>query len=282
MKHLYTTLLVFVLFATQALAQVSAYQFNKGFSFTATTVADQKVVQTIMGTDQNINSVTTSVDTYELVSQTADTYTFSSSTSSITTKVSSPMGGQTMSSEGNGANAGLKAMTGKSFQFTISSKGEILSFSGLEEMAKAVEAELQGSPSAAMATELMTQITADAKRSTIGSLFPTYPADDAAEWSTEEDMVVNGAPTSTKTTYTRTDDGNLKSQSDIKVNGEISQMGMKANLNLSGLMNTDYTISPANGLPTSVSSVFDLAGFVMAQGMEIPMSISTKTTITIN
>jgi len=281
MKHLYSALILAIFITTGVQAQTNSYSFEKGDTFTATTVAEQEIVQTVMGNDQTVNSVTTSVENFEVVSMTGDTYTFSTMTASITTEVSTPMGAQTMSSDGDNANSGLKAMTGKSFTFTISDKGEILSFEGLDEMMSAVQTELAGSANAAMASQLTSQISEEAKRSSIGALFPVYPEDDASEWKKEQETVINGAPTSIKTTFSRTDSGDLKSRSDIEVKGEISQMGMKANLNLSGLMNSEFTINADTGLPTASSSLYDLAGFVMAQGMEIPMSISTNTTITV-
>jgi hypothetical protein len=276
-----STLMLLVLFvlAGSAAAQINEFKLTPGDTYLSTSVMDQEIVQTVMGTDQTITTATTTTELIKVIEATAEGFTLESTTQSIKTEISNPMMNQVMDSEGSGPqDAAMKAITGKTYTFKISKTGEILEITGLDEIRQAVTDELAGTPLAAMSAQLTQGFSEETIRQSLGTTFTIYPQEPAEEWSTTRQMVLTGTPADITTNFTRVDAETISFNSKVSLDGDIDQGGMKVNLNLSGATEGKVTVNTETGMVTMSESKGDMAGFATAQGMEIPMSISIIST----
>lgn len=272
-------LLVLFVLAGSAAAQINEFKLTPGDTYLSTSVMDQEIVQTVMGTDQTITTATTTTELIKVIEATAEGFTLESTTQSIKTEISNPMMNQVMDSEGSGPqDAAMKAITGKTYTFKISKTGEILEITGLDEIRQAVTDELAGTPLAAMSAQLTQGFSEETIRQSLGTTFTIYPQEPAEEWSTTRQMVLTGTPADITTNFTRVDAETISFNSKVSLDGDIDQGGMKVNLNLSGATEGKVTVNTETGMVTMSESKGDMAGFATAQGMEIPMSISIIST----
>lgn len=282
-RNILSVLILSLFLAGTSMAwQSNQYNFEVGDTYVANSTIEQETSQMVMGTEQSQSSQTTSTETYEIIEATDDTYTIRNTINKMRTETQSQMGNQVLDSEGDSpSDLGLKAMSGKSFTFTIDRHGNILGFGGLEEVRAAVEKELEGTSVAVQASQFAQTYTEESLRNSIAGVFSIYPDEPADEWTKNRNMVRAGAPTDIAVTYSWKDDETIDVSAEVTVDGEMNQGGMQMNINLSGNQTGTLTIDPETGMVKEAINNGDMTGIVSTQGMEIPMTITTTVTNTI-
>ena len=257
------------------------YSFSVGDSYTLTTENDQLINQMMMGQEMEITNNIISSEMYEITALEGDVYTIKVTTLSNKTTISSPQGTQTMSSDGTSpADLSMKALTGVEYSFTMNNTGEILDVTGLEEAQAYVKKQVEGTPLAQAAAQLTAAFTKDELMSNLDRKFSIYPDEPSNEWTIKKDLNLNNMPVSVSADYTLS--GNeIKMDGTLTISGKGVFNGMQLDMDMSGTQKGTYLVDSESGAILSSNSVNDMNGTVGAQGMTIPMFISTTTKTTL-
>lgn len=279
-----STLIVAMVFAFTAIAnawQVSGYNLTKGDSYTSTSVVNQVITQTVMGQKNVINQDITTVQTLEVVDVNGSEFTLAATNVSTKLELSSVMFSQTIDSEGGAETDGVfRVLKGKSYQFTINEKGEVLEITGLEEIQAAITEELQGSPLAAQAGQISAAYSEETIGANLENQFSIYPETNTEAWNKKRDISINGLPVTLDSQYLYEDDTHILVSSELTVNGKMVQAGMEIDATLEGTQEAKLTLDPSSGICTVYDASQLMDGTITTQGMQIPMSVESSTKIT--
>lgn len=267
--------------ATFGTGLAQQYSFSEGDSYTFTSEIDQLINQMMMGQEMEITSKITSSELYEVTAVEGDIFTIKVTTLHNKTTISSPQGTQTMSSDGTApADLSMKALTGVNYSFTMDNTGEILDVMGMEEAQAYVKKQVEGTPLAQASTQLAATFTKDALMSNLDRKFSIYPDEPANEWNMVKDLNLNNMPVSVSSNYTLSEN-EIKMDGTLTISGKGTFNGMQLDMDMSGTQKGTYLVDSESGAVVSSSSVSDMNGTVGAQGMTIPMFISTTTKTTL-
>ncbi len=279
-----STLIVAIVFAFSAIAnawQVSGYNLTKGDSYTTSSEINQVITQTVMGQKNVINQDISTQEKLEVVEVNGSNFTLASTNLSTKLELSSIMFSQTIDSEGETEADGVfRVLKGKSYQFTINEYGEIQEITGLEEIQAAITEELKGSPLAAQAGQITAAFSEESIRANLENQYSIYPTSKTEAWSKKRDVTVNGLPVTFDSQYLYEDDSTILVNSELTVSGKITQNGMQLDAALEGTQEAKLTLDPKSGICTVYDATQLMEGSVTTQGMQIPMTMETSTTIT--
>ena len=277
------TILTLVLLAWSGVAQawqVSNYNFEKGETFIVNSEVNVDIIQSVMGQEQNITQEITSSEKLEVVEVNGSEFTLSSTNISTHLTVSFPGGTQVIDSEGDSeADGTFKVLVGKTYQFTISETGKVLSISGLQEIKDAISAELEGSSLGPSAPQILDSFSEENIRTQLEKQFSIYPEDGSESWEQSMESVINGLPVTITSQFKYNSDDVISVNSDLNIEGKISNMGMEMDAALSGKEFGTLTLDEKSGICTKLESSQMMEGTITAQGMAIPMSLSVDTKI---
>ena len=278
MKNLTLSIVVFLTAFSTAAAQ--QYNFNKGDSFITTTSVDQIITQMMMGQEMEISNVVETVEQYDITAVDNGVFTIKVTSLSNKTTVGSPMGNQTMSSEGTSPNdLTMKAITGVEYSFTMNKSGNILEVTGTEAAQAHVKEVLEGTAMAQAIGQISAAFTEESLSSNLDTKFNIYPESPSSEWVKEKNLTLNSMPVSLRAEYSLT--GNKVSMDGtMTISGQGIFNGMQLDMDMEGNQNGTYEINKESGAVLSSESEAEITGSVSAQGMTIPMVIVSTTKIT--
>lgn len=278
-KRLFTTLLLLIVASSLATAFQSAYSLEDGSSFTIKTVQDQEISQMIMGQANLITTSNTSSEKFDVIGVTNNEFTIKITTLAQLTEMSAQGMTQVMDSEDPSTGGGLfAALKNTSYEFTMDKFGNILSVTGLEAVRDSIIATMEGNPQAAAQIESL--MSESAVTTNLTMRFSIFNAEGNDSWTTTKEVDMNSMPVTYSTAYTLSD-GKVLANSDISINTTTTQMGMQVKMDLSGEQEAVFNLDSVTGLPVESNSSNTLKGTANAQGMSIPMTISSETTTTI-
>ena len=264
-------------------AQIQAYQLKKGDTFEVTREANITIDQEVMGSNMQVTQKVINTDLLEVISASKGIYEIKYTAISRKLVMNIPMvGEQVMDSEGSSdMDKPFQAMVNKSFTFVMDQFGNIQEFKGLEEVQNEMKGELgtMNLSGGEQLDEIVSVYAEDVLTATMASQFGFYAGDSSSEWTRDYSSTVNNLPLSLSVKHWYDSDNSILAEGSLSIKGDIVQMGMAMSANMKGIQNTIYDLSES-GMPTKVQTKQDAEGTMMAQGMEIPMKLTTNTTIT--
>jgi len=255
----------------------SKYSLNEGQKFSVTTSVDQTITQELPNQgSQVITSKISNVDEYEVIKKESNgNYTIKST--ATLRKSDLDIAGQVMSFDSGvegGQNLIYQKMVGKSFTFTMSQFGEILSLSGLDELAISYTNDLKGSSYEAFLEQLLKMYEKELVKSSLSGLFDVYPENaNAEEWKDEGTIVLNDMALNSTSTYIWDSDETILKASDVDFEGTVKAQGMEVVMSMKGTVQTIIDLDKTNGLSTMQQGVYETKGTAKIMGMDIPQTI---------
>lgn len=266
-----------------ALAQIQSYQLKKGDAYEVIQEANVIIDQEVMGSSMQVTQKVLSSDMLEVISASKGVFEIKYTSISRKLVMNIPMAGeQVMDSEGSSAiDKPFQAIVNKSFIFVMDQFGKIQEFKGLEEVQNEMKAELGtlNLPGGEQLDEMLSVYTEDILRATMASQFGFYAGDSSSEWTRDYSSVVNKLPVKLSVKHWYDSDNAILAEGSLSIKGDIQQMGMTMSTNMEGTQNTIYDLSES-GMPMKIQTRQNAEGTMMAQGMEIPMKLTTNSTIT--
>jgi len=284
MKRITLTLVVLAISITTTFAQIRSFDLQKGDVYQVSSVANLVVSQEVMGQKMDILQNISTVESLEVLEVNNGIYKMKGTTEKMKIEVDAGMGGkQVMDSEGSDQMAEVsKALVGKSYFFYMDQFGQLQSFEGLDEMSAAIKADLDKTiiGQAGQSEQIMTMMNEETIRTTLGNLLTIYSPEGSDNWEHTSAVSLNNLPTNIKSK--RYYDGNttIMSAGELKVSGTTQNMGMSIQADLAGTVNMIYDLMD-NGMPSKVQLQQDAEGKASTQGIDIPMTIDKKNTITV-
>lgn len=281
MKKLICLSLMFVSLAAFA-QKPYEYSLSAGDKFEVSVDMVQNIEQNVMGQSAETQQDVNSVDLFEVLSVSNGIYTIKSTAISRKVSISAPMMSMEMNSDGEAqTDLPFKVMAGKTFQFTMNKKGEVLQVMGLDKVRAAMKDELAGTPFAAQVDQLTATYQDEFIKGTLDSQFNIYPKTKQDTWDKSVSLVMNNAPVETVVNFAYTGANQITGTGDVTMKGEQEQMGMTVSSDLSGKQSSVFDIDAKTGLPAKVTVSQDVSGNMSAQGMDIPMKLKTNATTSI-
>lgn len=284
MKKITLSVVVMLFSIASINAQIKSYDLKKGEVYEVKTVTDLNIEQEAMGQKMEVGQGISIVETLEVLGVSDDMYSMKATTKQVKIDISAPMQpAQTMDSEGTGQmNDVAKAFVNKEYRFQMDKFGQVQGFEGLDEMSKAIIADLDKTliGQAGQSQTMAQLLSVDMVKSNLTNLFTIYPTDGSKEWEYSNEVVFNALPASLKAKRYYDGNATIMSAGELTVKGSQQQMGMSIESEMAGTVNTIYDLSE-NGMPSKVQVQQDATGTAKAQGMEIPMDLKMSTTITI-
>ncbi len=278
-------LLLFTLFFIATLAQarqISGYDLKKGDTFTITSDFDQDITQSIMGQQMEIKQLISTSEKLEVLDVKDGIFTLSSTNIFTKQTISSPMGSQTMDSNGNTQfDAPFKVLKGKTYQFTMNKYGEVLEIMGINELRATIEKEIAGTPLAANLEQLMDTFKEENLKSNLLIRYEIYPTTKVEQWTKQKSISLNNMPVDLNSEYLFIGDDQIMVNSELSISGKGAFNGMQLDMDLSGTNEGMYNLNSETGMSDTSEVTSNLEGSVEAQGMSIPMTILSVTTTTI-
>jgi hypothetical protein len=275
---------LFVLFTALNIATAQQYDFKNGDSYTLTTSVDQVITQMMMGQEMEITNQVETVETYEVSAVENGVFTIKVTSISNKTTAGGPQGTITMSSEGTSiSDLTMKAITGVEFSFKMNPSGKILEVIGTESAQAHIKKTLEGTPMAQSIAQISAAYNEESLTSNLDTKFNIYPESPSDEWTKEKTLNLNNMPVSISADYTLS--GNeITANGKLTVSGKGVFNGMQLDMDMEGIQNGTFIINTDTGAVLSSETETEMTGSVSAQGMSIPMAISstTKTTMTKN
>ena len=261
--------------------QVSGYNFEKGDTFIVETEANQSTVLTMMGQEVVSGQVVVASAKFEVLEVNGSEFTFNSTTMSMKVNMSGPGSNITIDSEGQTENDKIfSILKGKSYQFTITRTGEVLSITGVEEIQQALAQELQGTPLAMIASQILQGLSENSTRVQLENQFAIYPDEPTEQWTKTDTREVNGLPVNMTSEFLFAGDTELIVSSEITIKGSFTNQGQQMEADMTGTAERTLTLDPATGICTSMESNQSMEGTVVTQGMSIPIKVSSDSKIT--
>lgn len=270
-----------LLMVSALFAQVNSYSLKVGDMYEINQKSDITTDQEVMGSSQQIIQQINALDMLEVVAIKGTDIELKYTTKVRKMVMEIPMAGeQKMDSEGSGPMDGaFKALVNRSVNFVMDQYGNIKEFKGVDEVQSAIRADLNGTPVAAQADQLVAAFSEDVLKSTLKALLSIYSGDDAKEWNKNFSALMNQLPVNLEMKMWYDSNESILADGKVMIKGEIEQMGMTVSTDLTGIQNTIYDVT-SNGIPSKIQTKQEAEGIMNAQGMEIPMKMSTKTTVT--
>lgn len=278
------------------------YTFKVGDEYTWTQVSKQKIKQSVMGMEQNTETVYEGGFKLKVVSLTATGAKLETQFTRLKNTVKSPMGDMIMDSDGATdvkENQIFKAMMNKPFYFIMNKRGIIENVEGVEKLWSGFSG--LGLTEAEVATLQQSMEQMLGKSSLKGSFeqaFVTYPDKKIKDGDTWTSQI--GAPMSfplrTDNTWSLVTINNtvatLKGDGTYTTTDTEKTMslpgGLKAKVDLGGNQAMKANVNTKTGWPTDIfvtselkGKMVILAGGMIPEDMDVPMEIASESTFTI-
>lgn len=281
MKKQLITVLMLLFVASVTFGQINSYKLEVGDKYEINQEVDITIDQEVMGSSMQTTQKVNTTDMLEVISANNNSYEFRYTSMSRKLVMNVPMAGeQVMDSEGTGPmDAAFKAMVNRTVIFTMDQYGQVLEFQGLDEAQESIKSELNGTPMAAQAGQLANAYSEEVLRAGIQSLMSFYSNEASKEWNKSFRTNMNQLPVQLEMKYWHDTDTSVLAEGTLVINGDVEQMGMAMKTDLTGLQNTIYDLSE-NGMPAKIQSKQEAEGTMTAQGMDIPMKLSTVSVVT--
>jgi hypothetical protein len=284
MKRITLTLVVLAISITSTFAQIRSFDLKKGDVYQVSSVANLVVSQEVMGQKMDIIQNISTVESLEVLEVNNGIYKMKGTTEKMKIEVDAGMGGkQVMDSDGSDQMAEVsKAMVGKSYFFYMDQFGQLQSFEGLDEMSAAIKTDLDKTiiGQAGQSEQVMTMMNEETIRTTLGNLLTIYSPEGRDNWEHTSSVSLNNLPTSIMSKRYYDGTSTIMSAGELTVSGTTENMGMSIQADLAGSVNMIYDLMD-NGMPSKVQVQQDAEGKASTQGIDIPMTIETKSTITV-
>jgi hypothetical protein len=262
------------------MAQVQSYQLKKGDVYEVSQDIDATIDMEVMGSSMQNKQKANNIDVIEVLSATGGVYEMKFTSKRRKVTVSSPMGGDmVMDSEGtNSTDMMLKAMVNKSFTFIMDQFGNVQGFDGLEEVRESIKTDLAaiGITAGPQLEQVLDAYAEEVLTGSIASQFGFYAGDSSNEWTKNYKVVANGMPVKLNVKHWYDSDNTILAEGQMDISGEMQQMGMAMTSSLKGTQNTIYDLAPS-GMPAQVQTKQEAEGAMTAQGMDMPMKLSSIT-----
>ena len=276
-----TILLAMLLAVSTAFAQVKSYDLSVGDKYEVNQETNITMDIEAMGSSmQTVQKVITK-DMLEVIAANSAGYEFKYTTMNRKIVMTLPMAGeQTMDSDGTGPmDAAFKAMINRSITFTMDKYGRIKEFKGLKDAKKAMKDDLAGTAMAAQADQLTAIYSESVLKSLLQGQLDFYAGDDSKEWNKNFSTVMNELPVDLEVKMWYDTDNSILADGKMLIKGEVNQMGAQMSTDLKGTQNSNYDLA-SNGMPTQIQTKQEAEGSMTAQGMELPVKMSTMTKVT--
>ncbi|QNL52157.1 hypothetical protein H8S90_11580 [Olivibacter sp. SDN3] len=260
---------------------------KQGLKYLYTTNTSQVISQEIMGNKMNIKQHTTIDYIYEVLKSNTNGLQIKTTYQSISISTDTPEGNISYDSKKQENNDSpfkdIEAIVGKSFTMYVSPEGEVTQVEGMESI---INSFAKDDP----AQQLLKQQFSDSAFINIMNaalnIYPNKEIDLGESWRKDSSAEMAGLmATDMQNTYTLTDikgnDAVISLTSILKLSplsGEGILSNMKINLQgtQKGTINTHIT----SGLIISSTINQEITGTLSAQGLEIPMNITSEITVT--
>ncbi|RKD91674.1 DUF6263 family protein [Mangrovibacterium diazotrophicum] len=303
-----TFLLVVVCLATFALqAQKVDISLNlkKGATYQSKSVSIGEITQEVMGQSIKIDMEITGVMAFTVTNQLDNAFEIDGKYVSLVMNMKMPQTTMTFSSETPDSQDPLSSMlakmTQRSFQFTLSKKGEVLAVKNLDVLMDSALSEIGDLP-AVQKEQLMKQLSdsygEDAFRGSMGTMltiFPDHPVAVGDSWKSSL-ALKSGMTMDVAMTYTfKGEEGGF-----YLISGEgtmatpeggspVVSNGMQMSFEMSGSMVSDLKLDKKTGWVMAGTSEQQMTGKTkvaptdqLPNGMDIPMTMKTTSTYTGN
>lgn len=278
------------------------YIFKVGDEYTWTQVSKQKIKQSIMGMEQNTETVYDSEFKLKVVSLTATGAKLETQFTRLKNTVKSPMGDMVMDSDGAAEvkeNQIFKAMMNKPFFIVMNKRGNVENVEGVEKLWSGFAGlGLSEAEAAALQQSMEQMLGKSSLKGSFEQAFVIYPDKKVKAGDTWTSQV--GAPMSFPL---RTDNkwslvtanataASLKGDGTYVTTDTTQTMslpgGLKAKVNLGGTQTMKANVNAKTGWPTDMvvvsalkGKMIILAGGMIPSDMEVPMEIASEGTFTI-
>lgn len=270
---------------------------SKTYRISQTT--DQDIIQTIMGTDQEIKNHSEGLISFYVKDAGKSGYMLEIAFTKMKMKMTSPymnidLDSEKPADEGNHYAALFNKLVGMKFNATVDRHGKIVDFSGLEDTyARMVDSiGLPNSNKMQLLEQLNQSFGDNIVKTNLKALTSFYPQDKVAEkqsWHKEENtetvipMVIDNTWTLSeinKHEMVISGVADIRSRKDEEVTINM----MPAKVDITGKQTTVYNIHPRSGWILSGETRSEFSGIVALQksaqipgGMNVPITLSTKT-----
>ncbi|MDP4184947.1 MAG: DUF6263 family protein [Bacteroidota bacterium] len=282
-------------------AQKSEIKLNltAGKTYKLQQKSDQTITQSIMGNEMNIHNEMSSVMAVKVIQASNGIYQLEITTEKMSIKMTTPMSVMEFDSqkpvEDNPFSKSLSQFVGKSYKAKINKSGQILEIKGMTDIMNNVInsfTNLDANTKAQLNQQLSQMFGDDALKEALKSAFTIYPQIPVAigdSWNTKSNLA--GLPIIIDNTWTlaaNTPTGTtITSKSTILPKGDnIKIMGFSAKYNVTGTMVSSLNLDPKSGWTKEGKSTINMSGKLMVeandqlpQGIEIPLSLKSETTI---
>lgn len=275
------TLFIGVVLATTVHAfQVTQYSLKKGDTYTIESNINQSISQLVMGQSQDINSKVHTIEELKVLDVDNDIFTIQMTTLVQKSETVTPYGTTKIDSDDpTSANGMGGVLKDHPYTFTMDKEGTILEIFDLEAIKQSLSEALQDNPM--VLNSVLGIFDDDNVRANLENRFTIYPESNNTTWTIEKDITNNGMPVKTTTVYTREGNNIINSESTISVDATTTNMGTPVDLKMSGTQSGVITLDTNSGMPLSATGSSNVSGNASAQGMEIPMTITTEVSTTI-
>lgn len=281
-KSITLTMLLLISITVANAQRLSGYNLAKGDKFTMTVKTDVTTNQQAMGQSIETSQIISATDELEVTDVKGDVYTIKNTTVRKTVSIQSPMMSTEMDSDLEGEqNLPFKIMTGKSYSFRMNKKGQILELIGLDVLKSEVKKEMAGTPFAGTADQILTVFDYETIKSNLEAQFTLYTDAGKDEWSTNTKTVVSNIPVEYANNFRWDNNNTILAEAKIDLNGSTDAAGMTMKMALDGDQQTIYDLDQKTGFPAKIQTQQSMTGNMEAQGMQIPMTIKTAATTTI-
>jgi hypothetical protein len=282
------------------------FNLNKGEVYSYTMQSDVSTTQSMMGQEMTTGIKMNAKTHYDVTDVQGDVYSLNMFYDAMRMEMNTDMGAmggtqnividsetaaETVTPDNPGAI--FKAMTKVPFSITITKKGEVKSAEGFEsmteEMIAAMGEDMDAQSMAEAQANLTEQFNSDAVKAAIeqmASYFPENPVSIGESWN-KTTSIKSGQFTfnlDMKYTLQSIEDNIAVLKMDGTLNvpeesAKLDMQGMEATLTLSGTQTGTMNVDMNTGWTTQMDAVQDLTGNIGVMGMAIPMTMTSKTTM---
>ena len=258
------------------------YKLNKGDKYVITSETDIGTSQEAMGQKVETNQTALAVNDFEVLEVNGDVYTLKTTNVRRKITISSSFMSTEMDSDLEGdQNIPFRLMAGKSYTFKMNKFGQILEINGLDELKAGLKEGLGGTMFGATSDQIITIYDRKTVMGELESQFSFYNTGKGEEWTTNTSTNVNNIPASFVNKYKWDGDKTILLSSTISVDGDIPAMGQSMKTVMEGDQQTIIDLNQSSGFPDKIQTQQQMKGTMTAQGMEIPMTLTTETKTTV-
>lgn len=266
-----------LLLSAGAFAQTGPTEYNlkSGDQFKVAVTIKQNIDQTMLGQVMKTTQTINTVDLYEVVSVTEASYLLKTTGLSRSLLTETPQGSVSIDSDLDGDDhLAFRALTGKSYYAEMNKYGRLLRFSGLEELKKAVEDDLEGTMLQGSADQLMLAFDPETLGTAFDGQFYIYQ-EPGKSWNRDSEMVVNNLPISVSYDFSRSATNEITAKGAMVLTGEIEAMGQTVTAEMTGDQTSIFKLDPVTGLSKSIRTTQDMDGALEVQDISVPMVLKT-------